>query len=415
MTALSIRAAAEAAPDRIGLIAGDRSYPFADLAAMSAGAGPDERVVARADLATVLALYDRFDREAPTTLVHPKLTAAERARLPPATGALVTVFTSGSSGTPKAVGLTGAMLAASARASASNLGWRDDDRWLCPLPLAHVGGLSIITRCLLARRCAVVFDGSFEPRAIADLIERKRVTLASVVPTMLARLVDAGWTPPGHLRAVLVGGASASRHLLERAAAAGVPILTTYGMTEACSQVCTQPLAEAGTVSGDCGAPLAGVELRIDAGEIVVRGPMVATGTWYRTGDRGRLDAAGRLHVLGRADDTIISGGENVDPAEVEDALSRDPAVASACAFGVPDDEWGEIVAAAVVGRGSDVDLERVARGAGANLAGFKRPRLMCALAALPVGVTGKIDRRAVERLARDRLVPVGVLPSHRG
>jgi O-succinylbenzoic acid--CoA ligase len=415
MTLLSIRAAAREEPDRIGLIAGEHSYTFAELATLSDDAGRDERIIARADVATALALYARLERGSPSILVHPRLTATERAALPPGTGALVTVFTSGSSGTPKAVGLTAEMLIASARASEANLGWVDGDRWLCAMPLAHVGGLSIITRCLAARRCAVLDDGPFEPTRVAALIEGEGVTLLSLVPTMLARLVDTGWAPPSHLRAALIGGASAPTGLLERAASAGIPILTTYGMTETCSQICTQPVAEAGTPSQDAGPALRGVDLRVVDGEIWVGGPMVAADDWYRTGDRGWLDERGRLHVAGRSDDTIISGGENVDPSEVEDALSRHPDIADACAFGVRDEHWGEIVAAAVVPRDADVDLTTVARSIAADLAGHKRPRLMCAMSALPVGTTGKVDRRAVRRHASDRLVAVGVLPSRRG
>ena len=341
MNELSIRAARDAAPHRVAVIAAGRSFTFAELAKSASSAGPAPRIVARADIDTAVAVYARLDRRVPSVLVHPRLTGAELAALPKPGDDLVTVFTSGSAGTARPVGLSADMLVASARASAANLGWLPDDRWLCVLPLAHVGGLSILTRCLIARRCAVLDAEPFDPHRIAEVIDRDLVTLVSFVPTMLARLVDTGWAPPAHLRAALIGGASPSVALLERAVALRIPVLSTYGMTETCSQVCTQPLAEAGTVSADAGPALSGVELRIDDGEILVRGPMVAARGWLRTGDRGRLDERGRLHVFGRADDTIITGGENVDPDEVENALGRDPAVAGACVFGVPDPEWG--------------------------------------------------------------------------
>jgi acyl-CoA synthetase (AMP-forming)/AMP-acid ligase II len=188
-------------------------------------------------------------------------------------------------------------------------------------------------------------------------------------------------------------------------------VVRTYGMTETCSQLCTQPYATAGTVQDGVGPPVSGAELRVDGGRILARGPMLMSGYldgspppldadgWLDTGDRGALDERGWLHVAGRGDDTIISGGENVHPAEVEATLVACPEVAAACAFAAPDPTWGQIVAAAVVPRGDGpAALEAIDRAARASLAPFKRPRRLYLVDALPLGPSGKVDRQTLAR-----------------
>jgi o-succinylbenzoate---CoA ligase len=281
--------------------------------------------------------------------------------------------------------------------------------------VAHVGGLSVVTRCLLARRTVVVAPDA----GAADLVQtlqRERITLLSLVPTLLGRILDLEpqAVPPACLRAVLLGGAAASDTLLSRAADRGWPVLTTYGLTEACSQVTTQ---EAGTVNrGQLGSgrPLPGTDVRIDDdGQILVRGPTLMTGYldrsglerpfleggWLATGDHGRLDRHGNLHVAGRRADRIITGGENVDPVEVEHALERVPGVRQACVFGIPDAEWGEVVGAAVVAD-EELDPDRLREEIARTLAPFKRPRRIAVLDALPRGGSGKLDRRAAAEAA---------------
>ncbi len=379
MTALSIFDAAEQAGDPIGLIDGDSEYSFAQLADLTSQSTVAHRIAAEPGVDTVVAVYSALAAHRTITLIHPRLTRAEREELPPpAKGAGIVVYTSGSSGTPKPVLLTDEMLLASARASAANLAWRDGDRWLCPLPLAHVGGLSVITRCLIARRCAV----------LRDVDSLRGITLASVVPVQLTRMIEAD-APPS-LRAVLVGGASVGPALLARARERGFPVLATYGMTEACSQIATE------RAPGDGLQPLAGMELRFDAGRIFVRGPAVAGSDWVDTGDLGELDDHGRLKVHGRADDLIVTGGENVHPLEVERALLALPGVAEACVFGTPDDRWGEIVTAAVVAKAAPDELRRQLER---RLAPFKVPRRFEVVDALPRTPSGKIDRAAI----RDR------------
>lgn len=449
--ALSVFAAAAEAPDRLALITDDDALTFAELADHVRALIPDLRtrglegdrpvpLVAANDLPTAVTIHAHMAMGTPMLLLHPRLTARERQALiqaaevaapnqPPSQDdvrTLAIVHTSGSSGTPKGVVLSRRAFAASAAASAANLGWEEADRWLLPLPLAHVGGLSILTRCLLARRPAVLAP-SPEPRALMEAVRRHRVTLMSLVPTVLTRLLDLDppAPPPDHLRAVLLGGAAASPALLRRAADAGWPVLTTYGLTEACSQVTTQRLGTINRGEAGSGPPLPGIELRIgDDDAIHVRGPTLFSGYvpagddpflddgWFPTGDHGRLDAHDNLHVLGRRGDRIVTGGENVDPVEVEQALERLPGVREACVFGVADEEWGEVVCAALVveeerAGPEGAALESAVRTLRDRLAPFKLPRRLAVVESLPKNPTGKLDRPEAARLAATRLRPL--------
>jgi O-succinylbenzoic acid--CoA ligase len=388
---LSILDAARDHADRIGLIAGGVAYRFDELAERTRAAAAQPSVVGELDVDTVVAIYAALENDWDTALIHPRLTSAERAALPPPTGAGIIVYTSGSTGAPKAVALTPEMLRASAAGSAAHLGWHDGDRWLCPIPLAHVGGLSVITRCLLARSCAVLGD--------IDDIESTRATIVSIVPTLLARMIERKAAP--QLRAVLVGGAPCTPGLLAQARRRGYPVLATYGMTEACSQIATERTPGGGL------EPLINMQVRTDDDHIRVRGPAVAAATataadaggWLDTGDLGHLDDRGRLHVIGRADDLIITGGENVHPAEVESALLALPGVREALVFGVPDETWGQIVAAALVAA-QPLDNAALRQYVASKLASHKRPRRVCYLDALPRTASGKTDRAAAARRA---------------
>jgi o-succinylbenzoate---CoA ligase len=333
------------------------------------------------------------------------------------------LFTSGTSGRPKGARLSYANQLASARASAQRLGAEPDDRWLLCMPLYHVGGLAIVLRSAIHAAALVLHDG-FEPGAVARAIERDRLTQISLVPTMLARLLDAApelRAPPG-LRCVLLGGGPISHALLERARERGFPLAPSYGLTEAASQVAT---AQPGVGDGTALPPLPATELRIVgpdgapqpsgvAGEICVRGPQVMLGYldrpeasaralrdgWLHTGDVGELDARGHLRVLDRRDDLIVSGGENVYPAEVEAALLAHPEVAEAGVVGLPDAEWGQRVVAIVVPRrppAEALERELLAHCAGA-LARFKRPRELRFASALPRTASGKLQRVLLRR-----------------
>jgi O-succinylbenzoic acid--CoA ligase len=461
------------------------------------------------------------------------------------------LFTSGTSGRPKGVQLTFNNLYYAAMASTLRLGNAPDDRWLLTLPLYHVGGLSILVRAVLCRASVVLHDG-FDVEAVQRALTHDRITLISLVPTMLYRLMryqsavqsaeykvqsansdqvsgiryqaevqSAEYkvqsaetheprtqnselrtenyelrTKNASLRVVLLGGAAASPELLAEAAARGIPVAPTYGLTEAGSQVATLMPDEAARKPGSVGKALPFMRLRVvDAdgndlppnvpGEIIVYGPNVMWGylgethdipltQWgtparlpyqdgFRTGDIGYLDEDGDLFVLQRRSDLIVTGGENVYPAEVERVLRAHPDVADVCVVGVADAEWGQRVAVMIVlGSGFDVQstendqvsgiryqsevqsaeykvhgakettasgdntqnpkpnthqseprtqnsehrtenselrTENLERFARERLAGYKVPRVWRIVHALPLTASGKVDRAAVARL----------------
>jgi O-succinylbenzoic acid--CoA ligase len=300
------------------------------------------------------------------------------------------MFTSGTTAGPKPVALSYENWLWNAIGSAMALGLDPDETWLCPMPLAHVGGLSIQLRSAIYATSVVLHDRFDTDRALAALMgEQPRVTLVSLVPTMLARLLDAGLREPPSLRRVLLGGGPIAPALLRRAALAGVNVAPSYGMTEACSQIATD------------GFPLLGVQLRIaDDEEILVRGRNVSAGAlgadgWLHTGDLGRLDDGGRLVIAGRKADTIVSGGDNVAPAEVEAVLLEHPGVVDVAVFGRPDAEWGEaVVAHVVLAPGQTVAPEQLRVHCAERLAPFKVPKRFEAVASVPRGITGKLLRR---------------------
>jgi o-succinylbenzoate---CoA ligase len=300
------------------------------------------------------------------------------------------MFTSGTTAGPKPVELSYDNWLWNALGSALALGLDPEERWLCPMPLAHVGGLSIQLRSAIYATTVVLHDRFDTERVLAALADPgTRVTLVSLVPTMLARLLDAGLREPPTLRRVLLGGGPIAPSLLARAGRAGVPVSPSFGMTETCSQVATD------------GYALLGSELRIDGdGELLIRGRAVATRAlsddgWLHTGDLGELDDSGRLTIVGRQSDTIVSGGENVAPAEIEAVLLEHPAVADAAALGRPDSEWGEAVVAQVVLRdGVAVAADELRAHCLGRLAPFKVPKRFEVVEQVPRGVTGKLLRR---------------------
>jgi O-succinylbenzoic acid--CoA ligase len=313
--------------------------------------------------------------------------------LTPPEGTLAVIFTSGSTGEPKAVCLTRANFEASARASAKLLGVEPDDRWLCCLPVFHVGGLSIFTRSAIYGT-TVVAEPGFDAGRVKALLEAGEVTLASFVPTMLARLRDAGLERAPGLRTILLGGGPIPDGLLSWALDSGLPVRPTYGMTETTSQVATAEVGER------LARPLPGAEIRIgDDGEILVRGPMVAGEGWLHTGDRGRLTEDGLLEVEGRMDDVIVTGGENVAAREVEEAVRSHPAVTDAAVLGIDDPEWGRAIWAFVTGDATEEDVIEHCRGL---LPGFKVPKGILVLSELPRTASGKVERAPLESRAHD-------------
>jgi O-succinylbenzoic acid--CoA ligase len=394
-----------AAGDKPAIITRERVVPF------SAHGEAHRTLIAHADVASVLAIHAALEEHEVTAPLHARLAPAELERQRALVEAArfedddaLVVFTSGSTGAARGIVHTRTSILAAARASEQRLGWRDDDRWLVCLPLAHTGGLSIVIRCLVARLPIVLHEGDFDAAAIAALITEARVTLASLVPTQLAALLDdPAWRAPAHLRAVLLGGAAAPPALVEAALARGVPVLQTYGLTETFGQ-----LATAREPGGPL-VPLPGVVL--DGSPLRVRGPMLAAryldgapiAPELVTADLGEV-TGDILRVHGRADDVIITGGENVHPAEVEAVLAATPGVRTACVFGVTDERWGQIVAAAVA-TAPGFDAAAARERWQAALPPHARPRRLAILSRLPQLPNGKLDRRAIAALPTDPMV----------
>jgi o-succinylbenzoate---CoA ligase len=310
------------------------------------------------------------------------------------------VLTSGSSGAPHPVGLTYGNFLWSAVGSAFNIGVDPADRWLCCLPLSHISGLAIVMRSVIYGTTAVVHDG-FDTDRVAAALAEDDITVVSLVTTTLVRLLDAG-ADLSAPRAILVGGGPVPEEPLEEAIARGATVVQTYGLTEACSQVTTLAPADARRKLGSAGRPLLTTHLRIKDGEILVQGPTVAPDRidddgWLHTGDLGRIDEEGFLYVEDRMDDLIVSGGENVVPAEVEQVLLRHPEVADAAVVGREDPEWQQAVTAIVVLEdGSSATPDELRRHCAQSLAGFKVPKRVELAAALPRTPSGKLMRRAL-------------------
>ena len=434
--------AATARPDRVAIETPEGSWSYAELLALAhAGAGelaargarPGERVAIALPpgLAFAQALHACLLMGAVAMPVDVRATAGERARLvrgarllideplgtgPPgaSTGELgrvhdldataVVLHTSGTTSEPRPVGLTYGNFLWSALGSAVALGQDSGERWLCTLPLSHVGGLSILMRSCISATTAIVHE-RFETDRVLHSLRGGNVTLVSLVATTLARLLDAGLTEPSSLRCALTGGGPVPSVLLERAREARVPVSLTYGLTEACSQVSSTPLAAiAEQIPGAAGPPLFCTRVRIAPdGEILVRGPTVAAGApaadgWLHTGDIGGLRRDGRLQVDGRKAETIVSGGENVSPAEVEAVLEAHPQVLEAAVLGCADPDWGEAVTAFVVARDGAAPEEGELRAHCAQtLAPYKVPkRVLVTPGPLPRTPSGKLLRRGL-------------------
>jgi o-succinylbenzoate---CoA ligase len=310
------------------------------------------------------------------------------------------VLTSGSSGAPRAVELTYGNFLWNAVGSAFNLGVDPADRWLCCLPLSHISGLGIFMRSVIYGTTAVLHDG-FDVNRVAAALDEGGISVVSLVTTMLTRLLEAG-ADLSRPRAVLVGGGPVPEAPLQEAIDRGATVVQTYGLTEACSQVTTLAPTDACRKLGSAGRPLLTTHLRIQDGEILVQGPTVAPSRidadgWLHTGDLGRIDEEGFLYVEDRIDDMIVSGGENVVPAEVEQVLLRHPAVADAAVVGREDPEWQQAVTAVVVlVDGAETTPDELRRHCAEELAGFKVPKRVELAAALPRTPSGKLLRRAL-------------------
>ncbi|HSH01966.1 MAG TPA: o-succinylbenzoate--CoA ligase [Anaerolineae bacterium] len=334
------------------------------------------------------------------------------------------LFTSGTTGHPKAVQLSFHNHFYSAIASAFRLGLQPHDRWLSCLPLYHVGGLAVIFRsCLYGT--AVTLHQKFDLDAINHDLDTQPITLISLVPTMLYRLLNSRQTWPDSLRLVLLGGAAATPDLVHRAHAHNIPIATTYGLTEASSQVATMRPDDVLRKPGSVGRPLLFTTVTIldddgqpcppnQYGELTVSGPAIMSGYYQNetathktlrdgrlhTGDIGYLDEDGDLWLVQRRSDIIITGGENVYPAEVERLFLDHPAVAAICVVGLPHPEWGQQVAALIVPTPDAPPPAQLTplllTHARHHLASYKLPRTITYTDHLPQTANGKIHRPTV-------------------
>jgi o-succinylbenzoate---CoA ligase len=314
------------------------------------------------------------------------------------------ILTSGTLGEPRPIGLTYGNFLFSAVGSAFNLGVDPGDRWLCCLPLSHVAGLSIILRSVIYGTTAMLLDG-FDTDQVASTLVSGDISVLSLVPTQLIRLLeaDADLSAP---RAILIGGGPVPPDVLRQALDRGATVVQTYGMTETCSQVTTLAPEDAGRKVGSAGRPLLTTHVRIEDGEILVQGPTVSREAidadgWLHTGDLGHIDEEGFLYVTGRSSDLIVTGGENVMPAEVEAVLLSHPAVADAAVVGRPDPEWHEAVCAlVVVADATEVVEEDLRTHCAASLAPYKVPKRVEFVPGLPRTASGKLLRGELLELA---------------
>ena len=320
------------------------------------------------------------------------------------------LWTSGTSGEPRALAMLSAALDESAGAAIARLGLTEADRWYASLSLGHVGGLALVYRAAHVG-CTLLVRGRFSAKVLGELIDLEGLTHASLVPTMLRRFLDLrrGGPVPSTLRCLLVGGAAAGGTMVPESLEQGYPIALTYGLTEAGSQVATAPPDLVAEKPGTVGLPIEGLELRLqEDGEILVRGATVSPDAadvegWLATGDVGRLDDDGHLWIAGRISDRIVTGGVTVDPRSVEAVLEGLPGVLAVAVAGLPDDDWGETVAALVVPEAeAGADPEALIGRARERLSASELPRRVEFVDALPVNTNGKIDRGAVREVFSD-------------
>jgi fatty-acyl-CoA synthase len=339
--------------------------------------------------------------------------------------ALLLCYTSGSTGAPKGVVLTQRALFWNAVNSTHMHDLTSADRVLTTLPMFHVGGMNIQTLPALHAGACVTLHAKFDPAATLEALERDRITLAVLVPAQLDALMQLPrWASAdlSSLRMITTGSTIVSEGFVRKASARGVPVIQVYGSTETCPIAAYVRAPDALRKAGSAGAPAlhcevkvvdeAGAELPAGGdGEILVRGPNVASrywnapgetaqtfvDGWYRSGDVGHFDAEGHLYVVSRKKDMIISGGENIYPAEVESVLLDCPAIEEACVLGRPEERWGEAVVAAVVLKPGCrmTEAEALALFEG-RIARYKHPREVCFLERLPRSALGKVQKDTV-------------------
>lgn len=420
---MSVAALALSEPDRTAVVDASRRITWAELARLVSdrtasllqpAPGRPAFLIPKPDLNGLVDILAHWEAHIPAVLVSPKLTSAEQDALkshadsiaePLPDGTAFVVFTSGTTGLPKPAILTRESLTADARAMVRALRMTSSDVLQLSLSPARVGGLGIIMRTLAAGSTIALSPG-FSGARFPETLARDGVTFASLVPAMLADVLERNpdWRNPPHLSAILIGGAPFPDRLRAEAARRGIPIMTTYGMTEtgSTSAVSAYETRLSPVPVGE--VPLAGTSFRTVDGVLCLKGPMLFAGYWgrptpvhdgwFETGDAGLINHDGSIRILGRTSDMIITGGEKVVPSEVESALESLPGIREALVVGMPDEKWGQIVTALLV---SDTDphpqSDAIVCGLAARLARWKSPRRIAWVSSLPFTSAGKRSR----------------------
>lgn len=332
-------------------------------------------------------------------------------------------FTSGTTSKPKIVPLKRRQMLSAAKASANNFKPEPNHFWLLCLPLNHIGGISIILRSVFYDS-AIYRLGEFHEEMVKEFLgENQRFQAASLVPTMLKRLLDDPlFKTHRNFKSILLGGGPVTEDLLRKSAERGIPVVSSYGLTETCAQIIANPLvAPSGmyTPLKSVGKPFPPNELQIrddngrvlgknQSGAIWLKGPQVFDGYydkeetkkrfdkdgWFNTGDFGHMNGFKHIFIESRRTDLIITGGENVNPNEVEDAMQRLPTIKEAVVIGVPDEEWGQRVTAVVtLKNGKTPVLDEIREQLKDALTDFKIPKELKIVKDFPKTDTGKVKR----------------------
>ncbi len=425
---LSVRRAAEEFPQRLAIrrsLAEGGDLSFSQLAELveqriaeieQEGRTKIYPLVVHPNTDSLVSVYALLELHTPILVLHPSLTETEKQRFlaqvdtftdPLPEDTAIIVFTSGPTGKPKATILTRKALISSAQSSAKNIPLEEGDVWQLSIAPARIGGFSIVSRSLIART-AISFAPKFSAKAYTESWDRDGVTLSSIVPTMLIKVLEdcPEWRPSKNFKTFLVGGAATSDKSRKLAFERHLPLVMTYGMTETASNVVSTPFEMRYSITKGNGKINPGAEIKIVDGRVLIRGPMLLEGYWGRetkdengwfdSGDLGHIDEEGYVYVKGRAKDVILSGGDNVYPQEVEEALENIPGIKQALVLGKPDETWGAIVTALLVpeNEASKPEAKDIVFGLSNVLATYKSPRLISWVRQLPVNASGKLNRR---------------------
>ena len=318
------------------------------------------------------------------------------------------LFTSGTSQIPKPVELSINNIEANCYMSQKNLKVSSEDVWLLCMPPFHAGGLSIIFRSMILGTSFYV-ENNFDSQRVAELIQKGEISIISLVPTMLLKVLDnivlSKQIISDKFKFILCGGAAVSEKLISRAEKLGVKVLPTYGMTETCSQIATTSPKDHDRPKGSVGKKLSNIDIKFDkTNQILVSGPTVARyfGTnegkkWLETGDLGYIDKSGYLYLTGRFDEQIISGGENINPSEIESEIIKISYIDEAAIIGINDNYWGEKIILAISSKKKNITLQQINKNL-KKLDSYKHPKKVIVFSApLPKNNIGKIDKNKLK------------------